>query len=188
MEPQQTPTVTPQEPPTITPQQTPTVTTQAPSVEIPTVVAPMSPTIPLNDQPVINKIWSKTIKTVNFITLLICLGFLLLIDLPILLNTPALIVFFVVMLVALGLFVGCMLFELWTSKRLQNTPQSSLDQTILVLAILRNIIIVLNVIPFIQLIGLFVAGPFALLFILANAIMITIRLRQKPAATTPAFM
>ena len=165
------------------PQQTPNSTPQAPSTGSPTVAAPPTVLSPMNYQPVINTVWSKTIKTVNYITLVISLGFLLAIDLPILVQSPPLAPFFFVMLAAFGLFVGCLLFELWAGKRLRDTTRSGLDTIVLVLAIIRNVIIVLNVIPLIQLIGL-LTFPLALLFILANAIMIKIRLRQS-APTIP---
>lgn len=164
------------------PQQTPNLTPQTPIVEVPTVAAPISAPLPIMSQPTTNHIWTKAINSVNYITLAICLGFLIIIDLPILLQSPSLATFFYAMLIAFGLFIACMLVELRTGKQLQNIPSSSLDTMIFVLAIVRNTIIVLNVIPFIQIIG-FIAAPLALLFILANAIMISIRLRQRP---TPA--
>lgn len=161
------------------PQQTTNPSPETPSVEVPTIVAPTSAPPPMSAQPITNTIWSKTIKRVNYVFLAVCLGLLLIIDLPILVQNPSLAPFFFAMLMALGLFIGCLLFEIWAGKRLQNTPHSGLDTTIFVLATIRNVIIVLNVIPLIQIIG-FLISPLALLFILANAIMITMRLKQKP--------
>lgn len=163
------------------PQQTPNPSPQAPYIADPTVIVPIAAVpVAVFSQTVTNKIWSKTIKRLNYATLTICAGLLLLLDLPILRSSPSLAGFFYAMVAAFSLFVGCLLFELWAGKRLQDTPPSRLDSTILVLAVMRNIIIGLNVVPLIQLIG-FLAAPLALIFIFANAIMITIRLKSKPS-------
>lgn len=161
------------------PQQTPNPSPQNPYVTVSTTAAPVAalPTA-VFDQVVTNKIWSRTIKRLNYVTFTICAGLLLVIDLPIRLKSPKLAGFLTLMLLAFGSFVVCLLFELWASKKLQSTPQSSLDSAILTFAVIRNIIIGLNVIPLIQIIGL-IAYPLVVLSIVVNATMIIIRLKQK---------
>ena len=187
MDPQNTPNPAPQitQNPVYEPTENPAPQTTNPTNPAITVTATQPMQAAEFSQPVINKIWSHRIKALNYTTLVVCLGIMLLIDLPILRSTPSLSGFFYLMIGVVGAFVGCLLFELWAGKKLRDKQPSRLDSTILTLAGIRNLIVILNVIPLIQLLGL-LAIPIASLFILANAIMIIVRLKQISNITFPA--
>lgn len=115
----------------------------------------------------------------NYVTLGVCLGFLLFIDLPIVIGSPDLKEFFVMMLVAFGALVVFTVLERVASKQLGETPVDGIDTVLLTLIIVRNIIVILNVIPLIQLLGMLGAAFIAPLILLAEIILVAIRLNQR---------
>lgn len=150
MQPTPVPNPAPQQPP----QQTP--------APLPAVQATVSPTAGTN------KTWSKAILLNNYITLAICAGFLIFVDVPILLNSPELADFFYLMLASTFVVIVFTVVDLLLSKHLRHRPATGTDTTILVMSILRNIIAILNVIPYIQLLAIL-----AFFTLIAPAVVIT---------------
>lgn len=160
------------------PQQETNITQNTIQTEAPANLNPVQALPTPTDQVPINNFWSKYINLLNYITLAICLGFLFIIDIPILNQRPELASFFYYMVVSTIIFIGCLLFERRASKRLRHVQQTQIDATIFVLAILRNIIFILNVIPFIQLIGMLLSLP-NLVFIILIIVSTSTRLKQS---------
>lgn len=125
-----------------------------------------------------NSIWSKQINRTNLITAVIVLLLLILIDLPMAMSSwTSLGGFFQMMLLAFGIFSMCAFYEYVASLKLRNSPPSKIDNTMLTLANLRNSIVILNVIPLVQLLGILAAfiAPF---IVVAQLIMVSERLRR----------
>ncbi len=138
---------------------------------------PPEVTLPASNPPAVNNVWSSWIKTINLICLGLCLGILIVVDLPILLKNPALSTFFILMLIAVGFFICCFLFERWAGSKLKDTPTSNMDKVVACLIGVRNFIIVLNVIPFIQLFGI-IFSPVAILLAIISTVLIVISLKR----------
>lgn len=105
-------------------------------------------------------IWSAFIPRINKIFLALSLLLVFGLDLIILISSFSLVGFWLEMLAVFGVFL--LLFYLENkvfSKKFMNT-KTSLDPFIYVLIVLRNIVILLNFIPFIQLLGMGI-GMFA---------------------------
>lgn len=100
-----------------------------------------------------NKIWSKGIPRTNVGFMVVSLLLVFGLDLVILLNSPGLAPYFIVMLVVLGIFGVFYYIENYVFKKKYSNSQSKLDAWISVLAVLRNLVFVLNFIPFIQILG-----------------------------------
>jgi hypothetical protein len=104
--------------------------------------------------PLVNQAWSKRIPSENRSTRILCLGFLLAIDLLIAISSPMLASFGIPMLIAYGFFELCAWFEKERAPRFQPLPQVGRDGTIISLIATRNVIIIMNVIPVVQIFGL----------------------------------
>lgn len=121
-----------------------------------------SPAIPSNNPSSViveNKIWSKGIPRTNIGFLVISLLLVFGLDLTILVSGPELAPFYIAMLVVLGIFG----FFYYRENRVLNkrfaNSSSTLDKWIVTLVVIRNIVFVLNFIPFIQ-----IGGAIALVF------------------------
>ncbi len=106
------------------------------------------------EQPLLgNKIWSKRIPGSNKIAMVVSLILFLVVDLYILITLPELLVFWLAMLAVMVIFCA---FYYYENNKLAPKflySQSKLDYWILTLAGLRNLVFILNFIPFIQLLG-----------------------------------
>lgn len=127
---------------------------------------------------IVNKVWTKAIPLTNKIYIGICLIFLLFVDLPILQSSPELAPFFYAMLGAFFTLVTFAVIEHFVGKKLLNNPTNGLDHTIFGFIIVRNIIAVLNVIPFIQIVGLLADFTIIPVIILIEIIILFIRFGQ----------
>ena len=120
-----------------------------------------------------NRKWSTIIPLLNHVTLVIALLLIFTVDLQIIKDDPSLMLFFYLMLTVLGLFVPLYILESFVLNRRYKYTKSSLDGIFLIFVILRNIVIILNVIPFIQLIGLVALGygmfPYAIFYLVLLA-------------------
>jgi hypothetical protein len=115
-----------------------------------------------------NKTWTKVIPVINSIFLIIALGIFVMIDLPILYEDWSLLFFAYIMLAALGVFVIFTFLEMFPFRKRFEHSQSPIDGWLVVLIVIRNIAFVLNVIPFIQLLGMAAVGiggiPYLILY------------------------
>jgi hypothetical protein len=114
-------------------------------------------------------IWTKSIPVFNTIFMVISVLLVFGLDLFILIQSPALVGFWVEMLIVFAIFAIFYCFENFVlRKRFANT-RSSLDIWLMFIIVGRNIIFVLNFIPLIQIFGfLFLVGPLILLQSLAS--------------------
>ena len=117
--------------------------------------------------PVLNPTWATRIPRTNIGFLIAYLALVFGLDFGIAKSSPDLFFFWYIMLAVLSLAMVFFALEMFVYKRRFITTASSLDTGIFVVIILRNIIFLLNFIPYIQLIGL-VALPTAgiILFIM----------------------
>jgi hypothetical protein len=104
--------------------------------------------------------WAKDIPRVNRVFMVISLVFVFGLDLLILISNPGLAPFWFMMLGVLAAFVFFYYLENFVFRKRFAGTTSHLDKWILRVIILRNIIFVLNFIPFIQLIGLYLLTGF----------------------------
>ena len=133
-----------------------------------------------------SNVWNKVIPRFNWITLCISLAILLLIDLPILRSSPDLAGFFYIMLATLACFLVLFGLENYVfRKSMLNTFSSALDGWIVALISARNVVVILSVIPFIQLIGMAAIVFGGIPWIIAYVILIFVRYRKsKPKVVT----
>lgn len=133
-----------------------------------------------------NIIWAKEIPRTNKVFLIFFLLLVFGVDLMIILNSPDLFGFWVIMLV---LFVGfCVFFYIENyifSKKL-TASRSSLDSWIFLVVILRNLLFLLNFILFIQLLGLIGLPTAGSGLLVAYIVLIVLRMRALRNAVTPA--
>lgn len=116
-----------------------------------------------------NGYWSKIIPWLNITSFLVTVGLILGVDVPILISEPSLAPFFFAMLAVLAVSMLFYTFENFTlKKRYERSVASRQDATFLAIIIIRNIIFVLNCIPYIQLLGFagifFCSIPFVVIY------------------------
>lgn len=131
-----------------------------------------------------NRLWAKEIPVTNRITLGICWGTLLTIDLLILISSPDLAGFFYPMAAACVIVSIFIAIESAIGEKLRDQPTTGLDQAIVALIGIRNGIAVLNVLPVLQLLGWLVAFlvPF---IVIAEIILLVIRLGRANQEIPP---
>lgn len=117
-----------------------------------------------------NKIWTKAIPRINvgFMILSVLLVFGL--DLVILISSINLLSFWIEMLIVFALFVCFFSLENFSYKSKFANTKSALDPWIYLLVIVRNFIFLLNFIPFIQLLGMFIGiiviFPYSIIYLI----------------------
>ncbi len=102
-----------------------------------------------------NKIWSKIIPFMNKWTMIISLILIFTVDFYVIVESPEFIMFWAIMFAVLGVFF--IFYKLEKNKyipKFRQQRQSRLDKWIASFVFVRNIIFILNFIPFIQLLGL----------------------------------
>lgn len=125
-----------------------------------------------------NTIWTGFIPRINKIFLVLSLILVFGLDLVILISSPSLIGFWLEMLLALGVFLLFFYFENKIfSKKFADT-KTPLDAIIYVGAVLRNIAIFLNFIPFIQLLGIGIGMFAGIPYLIIYALLIWLRYRR----------
>jgi len=100
-----------------------------------------------------NKIWLKVIPRTNTGFMVVSLLLVFGLDLVILLASPDLAPFFIAMVVVLGIFGIFYYIENRIFKKKLETTLSKKDKWISLLIILRNLVFLLNFIPYIQILG-----------------------------------
>jgi len=100
-----------------------------------------------------NKIWTKYIPWSNRVFMVLSLALFLLLDLYILFDNPSLLMFWLAMLVVMIIFLIIYRYENVRLKKQFSNSKSKLDPWLLTLVAIRNIVFVLNFIPYIQIIG-----------------------------------
>lgn len=109
-------------------------------------------TSPVNITPG-NRLWLKVIPIINIVSLVISIALVFGLDLLILISSPMLFPFWIEMLIVFVISLVFIYCENSVYKRRFSNSFSNLDGFIVVLVIIRNIVFVLNFIPFIQVIG-----------------------------------
>jgi hypothetical protein len=97
--------------------------------------------------------WTKVIPRINKRLMIISLILFLVVDLFILIIEPELFPFWAAMAVVMVIFVGFYRYENNTLKERFANSNSRLDSSFIALTTIRNVVFVLNFIPFIQLLG-----------------------------------
>lgn len=123
----------------------------------PSVVQPTVPTQLTGNK---TSIWIKGIPRINKVFMIISLILVFGLDLFIIISSPDLRSFWYIMLGVLAVFAVFFCLENFIfHKKFANTT-SSLDKWISMIIVIRNLIFLLNFIPFIQLLGLALLGGF----------------------------
>lgn len=133
-----------------------------------------------------NKKWTKVIPRTNLIFMVISVLFVfgldLLILIPSLSSETNLLPFWIEMLIVFGLFVAFFLLENFLFKKRFANSKSALDPWFVSLIIVRNIVIFLNFIPFIQLLGMLIGGYVIIPYLLLYAIFVFRRFKSAELA------
>ncbi|KKQ58130.1 MAG: hypothetical protein UU52_C0014G0009 [Candidatus Levybacteria bacterium GW2011_GWB1_41_21] len=132
----------------ITTEKTSLVSQTPPSISFP-VTASNNPSSVIIE----NKIWLKVIPRTNTGFMVVSLLLVFGLDLVILLASPDLAPFFIAMVVVLGIFGIFYYIENRIFKKKLETTLSKKDKWISLLIILRNLVFLLNFIPYIQILG-----------------------------------
>lgn len=122
-----------------------------------------------------NSIWTKFIPTTNKIFIIISLLFVFGLDLLILIRVFELLPFWIEMLIALGIFYLFYYFENHRFSIRFSDSKSPLDPWIYAAVVIRNIIIFLNFIPFIQLLGLWLVMLAGVPYLIVYLVLIALR-------------
>ncbi len=102
----------------------------------------------------LNRTWTRSIPATNIGFLLVYLGLLLGVDRPIVLANPELVGFWDAMLAVFAAFLLFFALETFIFRKKFSTTSSGADSSILIVIVLRNLLFLLNFIPFVQVIGL----------------------------------
>jgi len=130
------------------------------------------------NMPIVNQTWTKTIPRTNINFLIPCLLLVFGFNMIIALGSRELLFFWYMMLGVLAVFVVFFILENFVFKRSFENSQSKVDRYILIFVILRNILVLLNLIPGIQILGMLI-GFFAVwLYMPLYIILITVRFSQ----------
>jgi len=109
-------------------------------------------TSPINITPN-NRLWLKVIPIINIVSLVISIALVFGLDLVILISSPMLYPFWIEMLIVFVISLVFIYYENSVYKHKYSNSFSKLDGFIVALVVIRNIVFVLNFIPFIQIIG-----------------------------------
>jgi hypothetical protein len=160
----------------------------------PVPVAPRAASVPPSSVPVTpnptvvyvkENIWVKTVSTTNVVYLVLYVLFLVFADYPTYQENPSRYgSFWMMMLYVFCAWVLFALFEQFVLKNSFKNTSSSVDGTILAVINLRNILVLLNLIPFIQIIGILVGYVAAPIIIVSYIILIVTRYMKKPPVQT----
>jgi hypothetical protein len=124
-----------------------------------------------------NIFWAKRIPKTNKVFFNISLLLVFTIDLLIVIISSDLMIFWVEMLIVLGIFLAFMYIENNIFAKKFKLSDSKLDGLIYGLINLRNIFLFMNCIPFIQLLGILLSFWFSIIFVPIYIILIAFRFR-----------
>lgn len=122
-------------------------------------------------------LWIAT-RVINYSMFGAILGFLLLIDVPILISTPSLADFFYYMLASTVPIAVMLVIDEFAVQKYRALKSNGLDKAIFILSIYRNSMGVLNVIPLIQLIAL-LSAPLWIMAFIAEVILRIVRFSKR---------
>ena len=128
-----------------------------------------------------NSKWAKFIPGTNRNTLMGALALFIFVDTPILFAAPDLAAFWFEMLAVLVVFYGFYCYENYTARHFK-LSESKLDVWVESLVSLRNMVVILNFIPFIQILGIACIIFGGVPFLVAYAALIYFRYRAVPAS------
>lgn len=128
-----------------------------------------------------NSKWAKFIPGTNRNTLMGALALFIFVDTPILFAAPDLAAFWFEMLAVLVVFYGFYCYENYTARHFK-LSESKLDVWVVSLVSLRNMVVILNFIPFIQILGIACIIFGGVPFLVAYAALIYFRYRAVPAS------
>ena len=125
-------------------------------------------------------IWSVIIPRINKIFLILSLLFVFGIDLIILISSSfSLLVFWIEMLLAFGLFLFFFYIENNIFSKKFAATKTPLDSLICVAIVIRNIVIFLNFIPFIQLLGMAIGRSAGIPYVVIYVLLIWLRYNRS---------
>ena len=127
----------------------------------------------------LNRIWDKWIPRTNTIFLVLFLLLIFGVDLVIILNNPDLFGFWAIMLIVFAGYCIFFFIENFKFNKKLATSQHSLDTWIFIVVILRNILFLLNFIPFIQLLGLLGLPTVGVGLLVVYIILVVLRMRRS---------
>jgi hypothetical protein len=125
-------------------------------------------------------LWKKVIPRTNHTFLVIAVLLFLGVDTLLVLNDHSLFFFLIVMILVLGAFVEFYRFENLNLTKRFGRNKNGLDGWIYGLIIIRNVVVILNLIPFIQILGFIFIIYGIGFFIPIYAVLIWIRYRKTP--------
>jgi len=132
-----------------------------------------------------NTIWTKFIPKVNRVFMVLSLLFVFGLDLLILILSSSfnfssfdLFPFWIKMLKMLGIFILFYFFENRIFSKRFADSKSALDPWICFAVVIRNIVIFLNFIPFIQLLGMLISMHAGIPYLIAYTILIALRYKN----------
>jgi len=124
-------------------------------------------------------IWSAFIPRINKIFLVPSLLLVFGLDLIILISSFSLIGFWLEMLAVFGVFLLLFYFENKILRKKFADTKTPLDPFIYVLVVIRNIVIFLNFIPFIQLLGMTIGMFTGIPYLLIYSLLIWLRYKRS---------
>lgn len=136
---------------------TPAFSVSSPSIARPTKI--LDNTAGLSDN-LVKSIWNKGIPRTNSTFMVISLVLVFGLDLFIAITSPDLRSFWYMMLAVFAVFAVFFCLENFVFRKKFANTTSSLDKWISMIIVIRNLIFLLNFIPFIQLLGLALLGGF----------------------------
>lgn len=107
--------------------------------------------------PAISRLWLKGIPTINIVFMVVSVALVFVLDLIIMISSPELAPFWIGMLIVFLVFLVFFYLENFVFKKRYSQSSSNLDTPIVVLIVIRNIVFVLNFIPYIQIAGAVIA-------------------------------
>jgi len=134
--------------------------------------------ITTNPVSTVNRIWTKVIPRTNIGFLIPCLLLVFGLNMMIALNDRSLREFWYIMLGVFAAFAVFFILENFVFKKLFANSQSDVDIWISTLVVLRNILVLLNVIPLIQLLGMLIGFYAVWVYVPLYIILIIIRFNQ----------
>ncbi len=131
------------------------------------------PFVPTSTAPVVKRGWNKGILYINFVSLIAYLLLVFGLDFAIVSSDPSLMEFWILMLGVFAIYMVFFLLETFLfRKKFAALPPGS-DTGITVVIILRNLLFLLNFIPYIQLLGLIVMPVLGPILLILYVIFIT---------------
>lgn len=143
---------------------------------------PNKPTTTALSQNATNNKWLKVIPWINYVAMIISVLLLFVVDLYILIQSPELAVFFYIMLGVFAIFLTFFFYEHKILKNKLASSTSALDNWLIALVVIRDIVFILNFIPFVQILGGFLLVFGGVPYLIAYIWIVWARLRSAQKA------